>query len=230
MIHTHYRLCVLRESMHSVQPWHSLITESRDVKVEAHAFADCDNSSFSRIQLPHTHIPSGRVAKINIPWPWPWPWHTERIQCHLRWTLSWSSQVRSKLIQSFLMLGNTESCLNKDRNKNGCDVKFIGLWICLANSSANSFSLTPSSLRHCDIESTVQFWYSVYHRTLFTAETCRAFKQANMFSLTVDRRHWWRCGLVALVTFCPKWHFFLWIYLFTLSQDFGKIFVCSSIN
>ncbi len=20
------------------------------------------------------HIPSGYVAKINIPWPWPWPW------------------------------------------------------------------------------------------------------------------------------------------------------------
>ncbi len=22
---------------------------------------------------PH-HVPSGYVAKINIPWPWPWPW------------------------------------------------------------------------------------------------------------------------------------------------------------
>ncbi len=21
------------------------------------------------------HVPSGCVAKINIPWPWPWPWH-----------------------------------------------------------------------------------------------------------------------------------------------------------
>ncbi len=27
-----------------------------------------------RIERMVVHIPSGCVAKINIPWPWPWPW------------------------------------------------------------------------------------------------------------------------------------------------------------
>ncbi len=34
----------------------------------------CMLHSISRGCSCHVHIPSGCVAKINVPWPWPWPW------------------------------------------------------------------------------------------------------------------------------------------------------------